>query len=84
MSVMTPVQGSGGYVAVEQLSGTLGGRSGAFALQHFGVTHRDRNTLVLEVVPDSGTGRLAGLSGKMTIGNENGSHTYELDYSLAE
>lgn len=82
LSAMTPVQGSAGYVAVEQVRGTLHGKRGSFVLQHFGVMHGGENRLILEVVPDSGTGELAGLSGAMQIVIAAGKHTYELDYAL--
>ena len=34
------------------------------------------------VVPDSGTGELAGLSGRMKIVINAGKHSYEFDYQL--
>lgn len=82
LTALTNVQGSAGYVALEQVSGTLQGRAGTFVLQHFGIMSRGENRLVLEVVPDSGTGALAGLAGQMTIMIEGGQHSYVLDYSL--
>ncbi|MCA9991696.1 MAG: DUF3224 domain-containing protein [Anaerolineales bacterium] len=83
LTALTNTQGSAGYVAIEQVSGTLQGRAGTFVLQHFGVMHGGENRLVLEVVPDSGTGALAGLAGQMKIKIEGGQHTYVLDYALA-
>jgi hypothetical protein len=83
LSVVTTVQGSAGYVAIEQVSGTLHGRQGTFVLQHFGVMSCGQNRLVLEVVPDSGAGQLANLAGQMTIKIEGGQHFYEFDYTLA-
>jgi hypothetical protein len=82
LSALTPVEGSAGYVAVEQVVGTLGGVEGSFVLQHFGVTQGGQNRLILEPVPGSGTGRLAGISGTMTITIEGGKHLYELNYSF--
>lgn len=82
LTVMTKVKGSAGYVAVEQVNGTLQGKRGTFVLQHFGLMGHGENRLLLEVVPDSGTGQLANLSGKMTIKIEDGKHFYEFDYSL--
>ena len=82
LSAMTPVQGSAGYVAVEQVRGTLHGKHGSFVLQHFGVMHGGENRLILEVVPDSGTGELAGISGAMQIIIADGKHGYEFDYTL--
>lgn len=83
LSAMTPVEGSAGYVAIEQVTGTLGDKSGSFVLQHFGTMNKGKDRLVLEVVPDSGTGELAGLSGKMKINIESGQHNYEFEYELA-
>ena len=83
LSAMTPVPGSAGYVAIEQVSGSLSGRKGSFALLHFGTMTGDSSRLILEVVPDSGTGELAGLYGKMAIRNEDGQHYYEFDFDFA-
>jgi hypothetical protein len=76
--------GSGGYVALEQVTGTLHGKKGTFVLQHKG-TMRKGGSFVMDVtvVPDSGTGELAGISGRMTIRIEGRDHFYELEYSLA-
>ena len=82
LSAMTTVKGSAGYVAIEQVNGTLQGKSGTFVLQHFGIMNRGKDRLVLEVVPDSGTGLLENLSGKMLIIIEDGKHFYEFDYLL--
>jgi hypothetical protein len=84
LSAMTATKGSAGYVAIEQVRGHLQGREGAFVLQHSGILDRGKDRLVLEVVPDSGTGQLAGLSGRMTIRVEDGKHFYQLDYTLTE
>lgn len=84
LAIMTSVEGSAGYVAMEQVTGTLNGRSGTFALQHTGTMTRGAPQLSVTVVPDSGTGQLLGLSGQMTIKIESGKHSYEFDYRLAE
>ncbi|MCA9946052.1 MAG: DUF3224 domain-containing protein [Ardenticatenaceae bacterium] len=83
LTAMTAVEGSAGYVAIEQVEGTLGGKKGTFVLQHFGTIDEGGQRLILEVVPDSGTGKLAGLSGSMTIHQEDGQHFYEFEYTLA-
>ena len=83
LTAMTPVKGSAGYVAIEQVTGALSGRNGRFVLQHFGTMSQEHNFLLLEVVPDSGTGELTGISGKMSIRIEDGQHFYEFDYELA-
>ncbi len=82
LSAMTPVQGSAGYVAIEQTSGTLNGKKGGFILQHFGIMAGTESRLILEVVPDSGTDELVGLSGSMEILRKDGKHFYEFEYEL--
>ncbi len=78
------VQGSAGYVAIERVSGTLGGRSGGFVLMHNATMNRGAPQLSIIVVPDSGTGELAGLSGSMGIRIEDQQHWYDFDYSLPD
>jgi hypothetical protein len=80
----TTVKGSAGYVAIERVTGTLQGRSGTFILQHSGSMARGAPQLTITVVPDSGTGQLEGLAGKMTIQVVDGKHAYDFEYALAE
>lgn len=80
----TDVKGSAGYVAMERVSGTLQGRSGAFVLQHSGTMTRGTPQLSVTVVPDSGTGQLVGLAGKMAILIADGKHSYDFEYTIAE
>ena len=82
LAAMTPVEGSAGYVAIERVTGTLAGRTGTFMLQHNGLMNRGAPSLVINVIPDSGTGELEGLSGTMMIIIEGGAHSYQLDYTL--
>jgi hypothetical protein len=82
LSVGTPVEGSAGYVAIDRITGTLHGRAGSFVVQHQGLMARGHGTLTVTVVPDSGTGDLTGLAGALTITNDDGKHTYTLDYTL--
>lgn len=84
LAVSTEIKGSAGYVAMEQVTGTLHGRSGAFALQHSGTMTRGTPQLSVTVVPDSGTGQLVGLAGRMTIQIADGQHAYEFEYTFAE
>jgi len=80
----TGIKGSAGYVAIEQVTGTLHGRSGTFMLQHNGTMTRGVPQLAIAVVPDSGTGELVGLGGKMAIVIADGKHSYEFEYTLDE
>jgi hypothetical protein len=84
LSAGTATQGSAGYVAIDQISGTLAGRKGSFVLQHSGTMNRGAPALSIAVVPDSGTGGLAGLSGTLKIDIVDKRHFYEFDYSLPE
>ena len=81
---MTNVKNSAGYVAIERVTGTLHGHTGSFILQHSGTMNKGAQTLVVTVVPDSGTGQLEGLAGVLSIIIEGGKHSYELDYTLAD
>jgi hypothetical protein len=82
--VGTDVEGSAGYVAMERVKGKLHGHSGTCALQHSGTMRRGAAQLSVTVVPDSGTGRLVGLTGKMTVDIVDGKHVYDLEYTLAQ
>ncbi len=82
LTAMTAVEGSAVYVAVERVTGTLHGRRGSFVLVHRGVMTRGQPDLSVTVAPDSGTGELAGLSGRLTIEITAGKHSYALEYSL--
>ena len=84
LAAQTGVEGSAGYVALERVSGTLGGRAGAFVLQHSGVMARGAQQLTITVVPDSGTGQLVGLAGTMAIIIADGRHAYDFEYTLDE
>ena len=81
---MTTVKNSAVYVAVERISGTLNGRSGGFLLHHRGIMTRGAQDLVIAVVPDSGSGELAGLEGRLEIAIDSGKHSYVFEYTLPE
>lgn len=80
----TDVKDSAGYVAMERVIGTLHGHKGTFALQHSGTMTRGTLQTSITVVPDSGTGELVGLAGKMMINIVDGKHYYEFEYTLAQ
>ena len=82
LAVMSPVAGSGAYVAIERIEGTLNGRRGSFFAQHNGVMDRGKPSLDLTVVPDSGTDDLLGLRGRIAIAIVDGKHFYTFDYDL--
>ena len=73
-----------GYIASEQVSGTLGGREGTFVLHHWGIVEPGAPPRTDgHVVPGSGTAELAGLSGTMEIHvDADGKHALTLDYRI--
>lgn len=77
-----PKSGHAGYVAIEVFTGTLGGRHGGFALQHFATMDAAGPVMSVKVVPGSGTGELKGIAGTFTILIPDGKHSYDLEYTL--
>ena len=85
MTTGSEVKGSGGYVAVEQMTGSLKGRRGAFTFIHQATMRQNSDfNMSIKVVPDSGTGQLVGLTGTLTIIIEGSKHSYKFDYTLPE
>lgn len=85
LSAGDPKAGSAGYVAIETVEGALGGRRGRFCFQQFGTMRDSEPVLYYEVVPGSGEGDLAGLSGVLGLMVEkDGTHRYELSYELED
>ncbi len=82
ISAGNPKAGTAGYVAMETVSGTLGGKSGTFALQHNGTMDASGQRLAITVVPGSGTGELVGLAGTFALTIADGQHSYRLAYTL--
>ena len=76
---------SGGYIAIERVTGTLGGKKGSFVFQHSSTMTRGKPNQNIIVVPDSGTDELAGLKGSMTVNiAEGGAHSYDFEYAFSE
>jgi hypothetical protein len=82
LTARTSTLGSAGYVAIERVTGTLQGRSGSFVFQHSGTMDQGAQRLSITVVPGSGTGALAGISGDFKIKVTDGKHYYEFEYLL--
>lgn len=75
--------GGAGYVAMERIVGRLGDRVGTFVLLHMGTLDADGEpTGYWTIVPGSGTGELAGISGHAHIGAEGDTHRLQLHYEL--
>jgi len=83
LATQTDVPGSAGYVALERVTGKLKGRSGGFVLQHSATMARGTPVASITVVPDSGTGELRGISGKMIITvAADGGHSYDFHFEI--
>jgi Protein of unknown function (DUF3224) len=82
LTAITSTTGSAGYVAIERVEGVLNGKRGAFVLQHTGTMNRGVPSLLVTVVPDSGTDELVGLEGEFKINIVEGKHYYEFTYRL--
>jgi len=81
LAVRTATPGSAGYVLIERVEATLAGKSGSFLLQHYGILDRSRPEQKVAVIPDSGSGELAGIAGQMSI-DAAANHAYVFSYSF--
>ena len=83
LSAGDPKTGDAGYVAIERVAGTLGGKNGTFALMQIATMSRASGSeLTVTIVPGSGTGELTSINGAMKIMVAHGEHSYVLDYTL--
>jgi len=80
LSKRTP--GTSVYSAIEEVRGTLNGKSGSFTLFHTGQMSSEGSNLHVIIVEGSGTGELENISGLMGITQNDGEHHYTLEYSL--
>ncbi len=84
VTMLTVADGGGtplAYVALERFTGELDGRKGSFVLQH-SAPGSGGERLVVRVVEGTGSGELAGISGTLEIVQDEGGHTYLLEYEL--
>ena len=70
--------------ALDALTARLNAKTGTFMLQHNGLMVRGMGTLTINIIPDSGTGDLAGIRGTLKIAVVEKKHTYELEYAIGE
>ena len=82
LAAFTATPGSAGYVAIEHFTGSVNGKAGSFVMQHSGTMNRGDAQLTVNIVPDSGSGELASISGTLDIENSDGQHSYVLDYDF--
>ncbi|HZC26204.1 MAG TPA: DUF3224 domain-containing protein [Actinopolymorphaceae bacterium] len=74
--------GSGTYTGLEQITGTVEGRSGSFVVQHAGEFGGTTVSTRWTVLPGSGTGALADLRGEGAFSGGHGEDAvaYTFDY----
>jgi hypothetical protein len=82
MGIMNRDLSSGGYVAIEKITGKVDGLQGTFCLQHSSVMLRGIPNQSITIIPDTGTEGLTGITGKMTIDIGDGQHYYTFEYEL--
>lgn len=82
LTALADTAGSGAYVAIETIEGTLDGLAGGFAVQHAGTMGGGAEQLAITIVPDSGHGQLLGIRGSLSIERRDGGHHYALTYDL--
>lgn len=78
LTTCVAADGSAGYVGTEKFRGALEGVEGAFVLQHGATMSPSGPEFFGHVVPGSGTGGLAGISGSARLEHE----LITLDYRL--
>lgn len=83
-SAGNPQSGHAGYVAIELVTGALDGKQGTFTLQHLASMDAAGSHMQVQIIPGSGTGDLAGITGTFEIKIENKQHNYTLTYNLPE
>jgi Protein of unknown function (DUF3224) len=75
------------FVGMERIDGRIGDRTGSFVLQQTGTYKDGTVNASWFVVPRSGTGELAGLTGEggfVWVGHDQKSTEYALDYDINE
>ena len=84
MAAHEPLTGAGVYVAIDRVVGTLHGKGGSFLIAHRGIRNAEGQELSIVIVPGSGTGQLAGITGTLGIEIVEKQHSYTIDYTLLE
>lgn len=82
VSAGDPEAGDAGYVGLEVVEGELDGRPGSFVLQQLGAMTGGEPVLVYGIVPGSGTGDLACITGVVDLDVVDGEHRVTVRYEL--
>ena len=88
LASQTQSTGAMAYVALEQMTGTLAGKTGTFYFAHRATMIKGdaaSGEMHVSVVKGTGTGQLAGITGELTILiDAAGKHSYEFRYQFPE
>ena len=76
--------GAAVYYGIEEFSGSVNRKDGAFTLIHRGYMTQESQTLDIEILEGSGSGELENISGSMAITQDSNGHSYELTYELKD
>jgi hypothetical protein len=81
--MMYRADGTASFIGLERVTGSVGGRSGSFVLQHSGTFEGGVAKAILTVVAGSGTGDLLGMKGEggFSVGHQP-PFTMTLDYDF--
>ncbi len=74
--------GASVYYAVEEFTGAVNGKAGGFTLVHVGRMSKASTSLEVSILEGSGSGELKGISGSMTIEQDENGHRYDLAFEL--
>lgn len=75
--------GAASFVGLERIEGSLGGKKGAFVVQHTGVFEGGMAKVAWKVVPGAATGELKGLTGEAHYETGHAkSHAVVFEYEL--
>ena len=74
--------GAAVYYAIEELSGSVKGKTGEFTHVHKGHMSKKTQSLEVTILEGSGSGELQGISGSMLIIQDANGHRYEMKFEL--
>lgn len=81
--MMYRTDGTATFVGLERFTGRVGGKTGSFVLQRCGAFDGGQAKETYSVIPGSGTGQLAGLTGEGSTSVGHGAeHPFSLSYQI--
>lgn len=72
------------YYAIEEFSGEVMGKKGAFTLIHKGFLNNESQSLEIVILDGSGSNELVSIEGTMDITNKDGVHGYALEFGFGK